>query len=116
MVLSEACDVFQGVGGVSDRAVMWGCMRETRKIIRERMEGSGCGWTCLHRMRREQCAEFERGLEKKNLGAFSLRLSLGKQEALFCVRVATIHKSTLCAKPNQAPQSNSLAHIFNRIE
>lgn len=40
-VLSKACDVFQGVGGVTDRAVMWGCLRETLQIIRERREVQG---------------------------------------------------------------------------
>lgn len=37
-VLSEACNVFQGVGGVTDRAVMWGGLRETLQIIREQRE------------------------------------------------------------------------------
>lgn len=59
-VLSEACNVFQGVGGVTDRAVMWGCLPETLQIIREQREVKGVGgggWACLHCMQQEQCAE-----------------------------------------------------------
>lgn len=56
-VLSETCDVFQGVGGVTDRAVMWGCVRETLQIIREQRGVGGGGGTCLHCMQQEQCAE-----------------------------------------------------------
>lgn len=40
-VLSEACDVFQGGRGVTDRAVMWGCLREKLQIIREQREVQG---------------------------------------------------------------------------
>lgn len=105
-VLSEACDVFQGVGGLTDRAVMWGCLCEKLQIIRERREGVGF-WPWRLDSLASACSGNNVQNYKEVLNIFQgpffflfLRLSLGKKEALFRVKVAAVHYGNQRAKPS----------------
>lgn len=96
----EACNVFQWVGGVSDGAVMWdGCVgHSTLKLQGRKVDKEWDDLVCVmpRCMQQKQCAEIKGFWGHNNV---RLAWTTFPREALFCVKMATIHYLNIAGRP-----------------